>query len=76
MSLFHSDEAFMCMYAQDKFILNKIYKKACNDFFKMVVNKFHGHWPSNREVTQGGGGGGRNPKALPVSESPAYKRLS
>ena len=38
MSLFHSDETFMCMHAREVFFLNKIYKKACN-IFLMVIEK-------------------------------------
>ena len=37
-------------------------------------HKFHGHWPSNREVTWGGG---QNlpPLALPDSEKPGLFRV-
>ena len=33
-SLFHSDETFMCMHAQEVLFSNKTYKKACNVFEK------------------------------------------
>ena len=36
--------------------------------------KFHGHWPSNREVTLGVGGGSC-PPALPDSEKPGLFRV-
>ena len=36
-SLFHSDETFICMHAQEVLFSNKIYKKACNVFLKMII---------------------------------------
>ena len=40
-----------------------------------TFDKFHGHWLSNREVTQGGGGGNL-PPALPDSEKPSLFRVN
>ena len=42
---------------------------------KHDTTKFYGHWPSNREVTQGEGE--RNPpsQALPASEKPSLFRV-
>ena len=38
------------------------------------TTKFHGHWPSDGELTQGGGEI-RQPPALPDSEKPGLFRI-
>ena len=40
-SLLYSDETFMCMHAQEVFISNKIYKKACTVLNRTSLLKFH-----------------------------------
>ena len=38
--------------------------------------KFHGYWPSNMEVTEGGGGGVCPPPAIPDSEKPGLFKVN
>ena len=38
------------------------------------ITKFHGHWSSNKEITQGGGGG-RNPPAVLDFKKPGLFRV-
>ena len=40
-----------------------------------ILRVFHGHWPSNREVTGGGGGAESVPPALLDSEKPCLFRV-